>query len=26
MENILVDKKITLRVDCEIGDNWKEAK
>jgi len=26
MENVLVDKQIKLKVDCEIGNNWKEAK
>ena len=26
MENVLVWKEINLKVDCEIGDNWKEAK
>jgi len=26
MENVLVDKEIKLKADCEMGDNWKEAK
>ncbi|MDQ7009956.1 MAG: DNA polymerase [Candidatus Gracilibacteria bacterium] len=26
MENVLVDKEITLKVDCEIGENWRDAK
>ena len=26
MENVLVWKEISLKVDCEIGNNWREAK
>jgi len=26
MENVLIWKEITLKVDCEIGKNWREAK
>ena len=26
MENVLIWKEITLKADCEIGNNWKEAK
>ncbi len=26
MENVLIWKQINLKVDCEIGNNWKEAK
>jgi DNA polymerase-1 len=26
MENVLVWKEISLKVDCEIGVNWREAK
>ena len=26
MENVLVNKEISLKVDCEIGDNWRDVK
>ena len=26
MENVLIWKQINLKVDCEIGNNWKESK
>ena len=26
MENILENKKVKLKVDCDLGDNWKQAK
>jgi len=26
MENVLANKEISLKVDCEIGDNWRDVK